>query len=79
MYGSKNILIGAMLFNGTSSCFVPLFAEIFGSYGVIVCRIFQGISQGSFYPCIYNLLGQWTPLSERSRLGTIALAGKLTT
>lgn len=76
IYGTKKLLIGAMFFNSTASCLIPTVAPKFGSYGVVVCRIFQGVSQGFFYPSIYNLLGRWAPVKERSRLGTIALGGK---
>lgn len=74
-YGTKIFLVGGMLVNAIASTLVPLLAAAWGSYGVIVCRVIKGISQGFFYSSVYNLLGRWVPLSERSRLGTIALTG----
>lgn len=68
-----------MTVNSIASMLVPTAAIKFGPYGVIVLRVFQGISQGFFYPSIYNLLGRWAPVTERSRLGSLALAGKLVT
>lgn len=69
-------LLIAMALSSGSCLLVPMAASNFGSKGVMVCRIFQGISQGGFYPSVYGLLGKWTPLNERSRLGAIALGGK---
>lgn len=66
-----------MAFNSASLFLVPIGAAKFGSTGVMVCRILQGISQGGFYPSVYVLLGRWAPLNERSRLSAIALGGRL--
>lgn len=48
-----------------------------GSWGVMLCRALQGFCQGFFFPTVHTLLSVWIPLSERSRLGTFAYAGKL--
>lgn len=74
-FGTKRFLVGGMLVNATACGLVPLMAEKLGPYGVIICRVAQGISQGFFYSSVYNLLGRWVPTPERSRLGTIALSG----
>lgn len=66
-----------MLVNSTACILVPVMASYLGSYGVILCRVIQGISSGFFYSSTYNLLGFWVPTPERSRLGTIALSGDL--
>lgn len=76
IYGAKKFLIGAMTANSVACMLIPTAAIKLGSYGVIGCRIIQGISQGFFYPSVYNLLGRWAPVSERSRLGALALGGK---
>lgn len=75
-YGTKRFLVGGMLVNATACCLVPFMAAKIGSYGVIICRVAQGISQGFFYSSTYNLLGRWVPSPERARLGTIVLTGK---
>lgn len=76
-YGTKRFLVGGMIVNGTACSLVPLMAAKFGPYGVIACRVAQGVSQGFFYSSVYNLLGCWVPTPERSRLSTIALSGRL--
>ncbi|CAH1997698.1 unnamed protein product [Acanthoscelides obtectus] len=73
-FGTKWLLIIAMFVNSTACVLTPTMAEV-GSYGVIGCRILQGMSQGFFYPSVSNLLGQWVPPSERSRAGAISYAG----
>lgn len=55
---------------------VPICAAYFGSVGVLVVRIFLGISQSLLYPTLNNMLGKWGPVQERSRLGCLIFAGK---
>ncbi|CAG9837624.1 unnamed protein product [Diabrotica balteata] len=74
-YGSKRFLLGSMTINFTAVALVPLLAEKFGSYGVMASRVVQGLCQGFVYPSISNLLGRWTHISERSRLGSLTLSG----
>lgn len=62
--------------NALVSLLLPTAAIKIGSYGVIVCRIIQGISQGFFFPSFFSILGCWAPVNERSRLGSFSLAGK---
>ncbi|KAI8420167.1 hypothetical protein MSG28_008731 [Choristoneura fumiferana] len=35
----------------------------------------MGLTQGFLYPSLHGLLGQWSPVAERSRMGTIVYAG----
>lgn len=76
-YGSKPFLLGAMTINSAAVCLVPLMADKLGSYGVMGSRMVQGMCQGFVYPSVSNLLGRWTHISERSKLGSLTLAGKL--
>ncbi|XP_074036873.1 putative inorganic phosphate cotransporter isoform X2 [Leptinotarsa decemlineata] len=76
-YGTKKFLIGSMFINSTASMLVPVLAEQLGSYGVMGCRAVQGLSQGFFYPSMYNILGRWSPKEERSTLGSLALSGNV--
>lgn len=48
-----------------------------GSWGVMICRILQGLSQGFFFPSSHNLLGKWVPPNERARMGTFVYAGMI--
>lgn len=76
-YGTKLLLVVAMGVNVLVCMVLPTAAIKFGSYGVIVCRIVQGVTQGFFFPSFYNILGCWAPVHERTRLGSFALAGKM--
>lgn len=70
------LLVGAMGINALVSVLLPTAAIKLGSYGVIACRIVQGVSQGFFFPSFFSILGCWAPANERSRLGSFSLAGK---
>ncbi|CAH1116592.1 unnamed protein product [Phaedon cochleariae] len=74
-FGTKKFLAGAMFVNSTACLLVPILASQLGSYGVMGCRMVQGMAQGFFYPSIYNVLGRWSPKEERSTLGAFALSG----
>lgn len=74
-YGPKYFLLTAFLINCTCCALVPLAAEQSGSNGVIICRVFQGLSQGFLYPSINVLLGTWAPEEERTTLNNIAYTG----
>lgn len=74
-YGTKWILVIAMMINSTACMLIPVMSDHLGSYGAMGCRVVQGLSQGFFFPSIHNLLGRWAPPSERSRLGTIVFSG----
>lgn len=73
-YGSKWFLLGAMGICGSMCIFLPSMAAGFGSKGVMVNRALQGLCQGFLFPNVHNLLSQWVPPDERSRLGTIVYA-----
>ncbi|XP_072390781.1 sialin-like isoform X2 [Diabrotica undecimpunctata] len=75
IYGTKWFLLIAMTINSTLSCLLPLFAHWMGSYGVMLCRCLQGLSQGFFYPSIHNLISLWSPISERGVFSSIAFSG----
>ncbi|XP_074036869.1 putative inorganic phosphate cotransporter isoform X2 [Leptinotarsa decemlineata] len=74
-FGPKNFLLGAMFVNSTAMNLIPIMAEKLGSYGVMGCRVFMGLSQGFFYANINIILSKWTPISEMARMGTLALSG----
>lgn len=77
IYGSKSLLIGAMAINSMACCLIPLAAEYLGANGVMLSRAVMGLSQGFFFPSVYNILAHWIPPSERAQMGSSALAGKI--
>ncbi|CAH1972864.1 unnamed protein product [Acanthoscelides obtectus] len=74
-YGTKWLLFVAMFVNSTACILIPTMANAVGSYGVMGCRVVQGMSQGFFFPSVSNLLGQWIPPTERSTMATVVYAG----
>lgn len=74
-YGAKYFLCGAMTITSLFSFLLPVSGAQLGYGGVIACRVIQGLSQGFFYPSIHSLLGQWTPLPERSKVGSFVYSG----
>lgn len=75
-FGPKWILIGSGALGSVVGLAIPSIAQYFGSTGVIVCRVIQGICQGFVYPSAHYLLSKWTPLNERSRFGFFVYGGK---
>ncbi|XP_022916498.1 putative inorganic phosphate cotransporter [Onthophagus taurus] len=73
-FGAKWILTIAMTISSIFTFLIPTFAN-FSTWGVMVCRISQGFTQGFFFPCVHNMLSKWIPLRERSRMGTFVYAG----
>ncbi|ENN74418.1 hypothetical protein HUJ04_005594 [Dendroctonus ponderosae] len=73
--GFKWVVLGVMLMNIIPFMLIPAAVFRFGSTGLIVCRIVQGLFQGFCYPAIHHALGLWVPENERSLLCMIARAG----
>lgn len=42
---------------------------------MVVIRIMQGLFEGVTFPCIHDVWLYWAPISERSRMASIAYAG----
>ncbi|CAH1100628.1 unnamed protein product [Psylliodes chrysocephalus] len=76
-YGPKWMLVVCTTVDSTSFLLIPTMASYFGSIGVIVCRVFQGLAQGGIAPLVHTLLGCWAPAAERSVLGTVTYAGAI--
>lgn len=74
-YGPKYFLLVTYSINCCAGALTPLAAEHWGSTGVMVCRIVQGLGQGFIFPSVNVLLGRWVPEQERSTLYNFAYAG----
>ncbi|XP_072383304.1 putative inorganic phosphate cotransporter [Diabrotica undecimpunctata] len=74
-YGGKWFLVVSTTITATAGLVIPSAALYFGSKGVMVCRFFQGLSQGFLFPSMHGILGKWIPVPERSRLGTFVYSG----
>ncbi|XP_050295411.1 putative inorganic phosphate cotransporter [Anthonomus grandis grandis] len=72
--GAKWILICTYAINSVFGFGIPYAAAYFGSKGVMVCRMIQGLTQGFIYPSVTAVLSHWVVPQERSRLGTIVYA-----
>ena len=72
---SATRLFGTAIF--LSSCLnlaIPLAAK-WGSMGVMIIRLLQGLVEGVTYPACHGILGLWAPPLERSSLATLAFSG----
>ena len=74
-FGPKWFLTCSMAVSSVFTMLIPIMANA-GSWAVMICRMIQGFTQGFFYPCAHILISKWTPLNERSRMGTFVYAGK---
>ncbi|KAJ8937275.1 hypothetical protein NQ318_005673 [Aromia moschata] len=73
----KWLLVCCTVMNSIFCILIPTLAKYFGSVGVIVSRVFQGLFQGCIPPLVHNLLGHWAPPTERSVLGTFSYSGAI--
>ncbi|XP_047503595.1 putative inorganic phosphate cotransporter isoform X1 [Pieris napi] len=74
-FGGKMLIFVSMVITGVVNLFTPLMATQGDWIAVCACRILMGLAQGLLYPSIHGVIGQWAPLSERSRMGTIVYSG----
>ncbi|KAF7266084.1 hypothetical protein GWI33_020559, partial [Rhynchophorus ferrugineus] len=70
-YGSKWLILATASLNAVAFCMIPTAASIGGTTGIIVCRLIQGVAQGSYTPLTACIGGAWIPVEERSRMGYI--------
>ncbi|KAJ8731687.1 hypothetical protein PYW07_004851 [Mythimna separata] len=74
-FGGKYLMLISMGVTGVVNLILPI-AAVKGDYmAVCGCRIIMGVSQGLLYPSLHGVIGQWVPITERSRLGTFIYAG----
>lgn len=57
--------------------FFPILSIYFlgGAPVLIALRTLEGFGEGTTYPALTALLAMWTPLSERSKLGSLVFGG----
>ncbi|XP_044743812.1 vesicular glutamate transporter 3-like [Chrysoperla carnea] len=67
VYGGKKVLSGSVFISSVLSLLTPAVAKI-NFYALLAVRIALGIAQGVMFPCVYTILGKWSPPWERSRL-----------
>ncbi|XP_026734766.1 putative inorganic phosphate cotransporter [Trichoplusia ni] len=74
-FGGRLLVSLAVIINSVISLLLPLCAYYGGWQLVCGCRIVQGLSQGFLTPSVYNLIGKWAPIEEKSRMGSMINAG----
>ncbi|XP_026315258.1 putative inorganic phosphate cotransporter [Hyposmocoma kahamanoa] len=74
-FGGKILITTCIAVNSAVSLLIPIGSYVGGWQLVCACRVLQGLTQGFLYPSMHNLIGQWVPLEEKSRLGTLIYAG----
>ncbi|XP_030754143.1 putative inorganic phosphate cotransporter [Sitophilus oryzae] len=74
-YGPKYFLLPAFFISSVAFMLIPTAAARSGSIGVMLCRVFQGVTQGFMFPSADTLLGRWAPAEERSTMGTLVYIG----
>ncbi|XP_014203401.1 putative inorganic phosphate cotransporter [Copidosoma floridanum] len=74
-YGGKYTLGLGILFTAIFTLLSPTAVYLDGSRALIVARFLMGLGEGTTYPAINVMLAQWTPPSERSKIGSFVYAG----
>ncbi|XP_072948846.1 putative inorganic phosphate cotransporter isoform X2 [Epargyreus clarus] len=74
-FGGMILITLCVGINSVVSLVIPIGSHYGGWQLVCGCRVLQGLSQGFLFPAIHNLIGNWVPLEEKSRLGTVIYAG----
>ncbi|XP_044759965.1 putative inorganic phosphate cotransporter isoform X1 [Coccinella septempunctata] len=79
-YGPKYFLMASLAIASCFSALIPYMVAQYGSTGLMVNRVIQGLCQGFLFPSTHCVLSKWTPLAERSRIaGFVYTAGPLGT
>lgn len=65
---NRTILFSVLVFIGELSCLLTFWTRTYAQ--LFVCRIFTGISIGGSVPCIFSLLGDLYPVSQRIYVST---------
>ncbi|KAJ3645143.1 hypothetical protein Zmor_022827 [Zophobas morio] len=74
-FGPKWFLVGTTILGSVCNVLIPILAQSWGSTGVIICRVVQGLSQGFLLPSTHILISRWTPLYERTTVTNVVYSG----
>lgn len=73
-YPMKRIIGSSLLFSSVLSLLIPPAAQV-GAALIIVCRVLQGIAQGTVSTGQHEVWVKWAPPLERGRLTSMTLSG----
>ncbi|XP_042539660.1 sodium-dependent phosphate transport protein 1-like isoform X1 [Dipodomys spectabilis] len=76
IYSIKKMVGSALFFSSVLSLFTPPAAQV-GKTLIIVCRVAQGMAQGTVTAAQHEMWIKWAPPLERGRLTSICLSGFL--
>ncbi|XP_059118349.1 sodium-dependent phosphate transport protein 1 [Peromyscus eremicus] len=74
IYPMKRIIGSSLFLSSVLSLLIPPAAQV-GAALVIVCRVLQGIAQGTVSTGQHGIWVKWAPPSERGRLTSMTLSG----
>ncbi|XP_060229063.1 sodium-dependent phosphate transport protein 1 isoform X3 [Meriones unguiculatus] len=74
IYPMKRIIGSSLLFSSVLSLLIPPAAQV-GAALLIVCRIIQGLAQGTVSTGQHEIWVKWAPPLERGRLTSMTLSG----
>ncbi|KAJ0176883.1 hypothetical protein K1T71_008062 [Dendrolimus kikuchii] len=74
-FGGSRLVLICITLNAVVSILVPFCAFYVGWELVCACRVLQGLTQGCIVPSIHCLISKWAPIEEKSRIGSMVLAG----
>ncbi|XP_021116190.1 sodium-dependent phosphate transport protein 1 isoform X2 [Heterocephalus glaber] len=74
IYSIKNMIVWGLFLGSVFSLCIPPAAQV-GETLVIVCRVAQGMAQGTIIAAQHHIWVQWAPPLEQGRLTTISLSG----
>lgn len=73
-YGGVKVFGWAVFFGSFLTLLTPLAAR-FSVVALIILRVLEGVFLGVLFPCNHDILRKWAPVSEKTRLFAIAVAG----
>uniref|UniRef100_A0A5F9DIM5 Solute carrier family 17 member 1 n=1 Tax=Oryctolagus cuniculus TaxID=9986 RepID=A0A5F9DIM5_RABIT len=76
IYSIKKLIGFALFLSSLVSIFIPQAAAV-GETWIIVCRVVQGITQGTVTTAQHEIWVKWAPPLERGRLTSMSLSGFL--
>ncbi|XP_048204307.1 sodium-dependent phosphate transport protein 1-like isoform X2 [Perognathus longimembris pacificus] len=74
IYSIKKMVGSALFLSSVLSLFIPRAAQV-GKTLIIVCRVAQGMAQGTVSTAQHEMWIKWAPPLERGRLTSICLSG----